>query len=64
MVQAWLIAELAIFEPEAVYEWMKKNDLAYSINGKAIQKICDSFRIPNDWKEAYKQLRPELKKRT
>lgn len=63
MAQAWLIAELAIFEPEKVYEWFKKNDLTYSINGKAIQKICDSFRISNQWKEACKQLRPELKSR-
>lgn len=63
MAEAWLIAELAIFEPETVYAWFKKNDLTYSINGKAIQKICDSFRILDQWKEACKQLRPELKNR-
>ena len=63
MAQAWLIAELAVFEPEAVYRWFRGNDLKYSINGKAIQKICDSFRITAEWKEKYKQLRPELRKR-
>lgn len=63
MAQAWLIAELAIHEPEAVYEWFPKNDLKYNINGKAIQKICDSFRIAEDWKRKFKELRPELRKR-
>ncbi len=63
MGQAWLIAELAIWEPEAVYAWFQENDLKYNINGKAIQKICDSFRISDDWKEKFKQLRMELQKR-
>ena len=61
MAEGWLIAELAIFEPEAVYEWFRENNLKYNINGKAIQKICDSFRITEDWKQKYKELRPELK---
>ena len=63
MAQAWLIAELAVHEPEAVFEWFGINDLKYNINGKAIQKICDSFRISECWKEKYKELRPELRKR-
>ena len=63
MAQAWLIAEIAVHEPEAVYEWFQKNDLKYNINGKAIQKICDSFRISDEWKAEYKKLRPELRKR-
>ena len=61
MAEGWLVAELAIFEPEAVYEWFRENNLKYNINGKAIQKICDSFRITGDWKQKYKELRPELK---
>ena len=61
MAQAWLIAELAVHEPEAVFEWMPGNGLKYNINGKAIQKICDSFRISNEWKERFKMLRSELK---
>ena len=63
MAESWLIAELAIYEPEAVYAWFQKNDLKYNINGKAIQKICDSFRIAEDWKHKFKELRPELRKR-
>lgn len=61
MGQAWLIAELAVFEPEFVLDWMPENGLAYNINGKAIQKICDSFRISKEWKEKFKALRPGLK---
>lgn len=61
MAQGWLLAELAVHEPEAVYAWMQKNDLKYNIGGKAIQKICDSFRITDDWKEKFKKLRPALK---
>lgn len=63
MGQAWLIAELAVHEPETVYAWMQKNDLKYNINGKAIQKICDSFRITDEWKIEFKKLRPMLRER-
>lgn len=63
MAQAWLIAELAVHEPETVLDWMGKNDLKYNINGKAIQKICDSFRISQEWKERFKSLRQKLKDR-
>ena len=61
MAEAWLIAELAIFEPEAVLAWLPGNGLRYNINGKAIQKICDSFRISPEWKERFKALRPVLR---
>ena len=63
MAQAWLIAELAVHEPEAALDWFGKNDLKYNINGKAIQKICDSFRITDDWKAEFKKLRPSLRDR-
>ena len=62
MAEAWLIAELAVYEPDAVYAWMPGNNLSYKINGKAVQKICDSYRITNDWKDRFKALRPILKK--
>lgn len=65
MAQAWLIAELAVFEPEAVFDWMQAdNTLSYHINGKAIRKICDSFRISAQWKQRFKSLRIRLKNRT
>jgi hypothetical protein len=63
MAQAWLIAELAVHEPEAVHRWLSGSRLKYNITGKAIQKICDSFRISNQWKEEFKKLRPELRLR-
>ncbi len=62
MGEAWLIAELAVDEPEIVWKWMEHNHLNYNINGKAIQKICDSFRIADDWKEKFKSLRATLKR--
>jgi hypothetical protein len=63
MAEAWLIAEIAVHEPEIIYAWFQENDLKYNINGKAIQKICDSFRITNEWKAEFKNLRPALRKR-
>ena len=61
MGEAWLIAELAIHEPETVFTWLSGNGLKYNINGKAIQKICDSYRISDEWKNQFKSLRAELK---
>lgn len=61
MAEAWLIAELAVDEPETVHAWMADNDLRYDVNGCAIQKICDSFRISAAWKDAFKAHRPQLK---
>ena len=61
MAQSWLIAELTISEPEIVLNWMTTNGLSYNINGKAIQKISDSFRITDEWKKKFKDLRAELK---
>ena len=61
MGEAWLIAELSISQAEFVFTWMKTNGLEYNINGKAIQKICDSYRITDEWKEKFKLLKPTLK---
>lgn len=62
MGEAWLIAELAVYEPKNVLNWIKINGLRYEINGKAIQKICESYRIADEWKKSFKGLRAELKK--
>jgi hypothetical protein len=61
MAQGWLIAELAIFEPEYVHHWLRECDLHYSITGKAVQKITDSFRVSTEWKDTFKALRPLLR---
>ena len=63
MAEAWLIAELTVHEPELVHQWLSQNGLKYNINGKAIQKICDSFRVADEWKERFKALRPTLRLR-
>lgn len=63
MAEAWLIAELAVPEPEAVHAWMAGNQLDYRVNGKAIQKICDSYRIRPEWKARFRALRSSCRER-
>ena len=63
MAQAWLISDLAVFEPEAIYAYLEICQLKYSITGKAVQKICDSFRISAEWKARFRALRPILKEK-
>lgn len=65
MAEAWLLCELAVFFPERMLDYFKRdNDLDYSINSKAIQKISDSYRIEPDVKEQFKSLRKSLKERS
>lgn len=61
MAEGWLLSELAVFQPEAVFEWLRACGLGYGICGKAIQKICDSYRISPQWKERFRSLRPLLR---
>ena len=57
MAEAWLIADLAVFNMADVAEFMEKTDIAYNIAGKAIQKMCDSFRISAEDKAYMRSLR-------
>lgn len=57
MGEAWLLADLTIYNPEECLEYIASKPLKYNIIGKAIQKICDSFRIPDDVKNKVKELR-------
>lgn len=61
MAEAWLICDLAVFNPEVVYDFLKKSTLHYNILGKAIQKISDSFRFTKEQKEQFKALRESLR---
>lgn len=61
MAQAWLIADLCIYAPKQTIEFLTNNKLKYNIIGKAIQKICDSYRIDIKTKELCKSLRNKLK---
>ncbi len=61
MAQAWLIADLGVFNIEAVKRFLETTNLNYNITGKAVGKLCDSFRISKEDKEYVKSLRPKLK---
>jgi hypothetical protein len=65
MAEGWLICELAVFFPERILAWFEnENNLSYKINSKAIQKICDSYRIADDTKARFKTLRETMKARS
>ena len=57
MAEAWLISYLGIYSPRTMFDYIKGCPLKYNIIGKGIQKICDSFRISDEWKEKFKSLR-------
>lgn len=64
MAEGWLICELTIFFPEEMLGWFKNgNKLNYKINSKAIQKICDSYRITDEVKARFKAQREFLRNR-
>lgn len=62
MAEAWLISYLAIYYPEETIVYLANCNLNYNIVGKAIQKICDSFRISNEYKNKFKEIRKKYKK--
>lgn len=62
MAEAWLISYLAIYHPEKTYEYLLNCNLDYNIVGRAIQKICDSFRIDSEYKNKVKKIREKYKK--
>lgn len=62
MAEGWLISYLAIYHPEETYEYLKKCDLKYNIVGKGIQKICDSYRVSDEWKSRFREIRGRYKK--
>lgn len=57
MAEAWLISYMAIYHPDKTIKYIKTCPLKYNIMGKAIQKICDSYRISDDYKNRFKELR-------
>jgi len=61
MAEAWLISYLAIYYPDKTLNYLKDCDLNYDIVGRAIQKICDSFRISNEYKLKFKEIRKKYK---
>lgn len=63
MAEAWLISYLGIYYPDETYDYLLNCPLNYDIVGRAIQKICDSFRISNEWKEKFKSIREKYKRK-
>lgn len=61
MAEAWLISYLGIYHPEKTMAYLRVCPLKYNIVGKAIQKICDSFRVSDEWKAQFKELRRRYK---
>lgn len=61
MAEAWLICDLAVFNPKETIRFIEESDLSYKILGKAIQKMVDSFRIKAEDKLYVKSLRLKLK---
>ena len=61
MAEAWLISYLAIYHPQETFKYLDNCNLNYNIVGKAIQKICDSFRISDEYKNKIKELRKKYK---
>jgi len=57
MAEAWLLADLAIYNSVEVLKFIANKSLNYSIIGKGIQKISDSFRISDEIKQKAKELR-------
>lgn len=61
MAEAWLISYLAIYFPDKTLKYLNDCNLSYDIVGKGIQKICDSFRIDDEYKEKFKLIRKKYK---
>ena len=61
MGETWLLCELAIYHPDEIYEYIKNSKLDYKTKSKAISKIYDSFRISEDNKKRFVDLRNIIK---
>lgn len=57
MAEAWLLADLAIYNSIEVLKFIASKSLKYNIIGKGIQKISDSFRISDEIKQKAKGFR-------
>lgn len=57
MGEAWLISYLAIYNPNKTLEFLSSKPLKSNIVLKAIQKICDSYRISDNYKNQFKEIR-------
>ena len=56
MAEAWLLATVAIQYPNEIYDFLKETQ-DVTLKRKTISKINDSFRINEDIKNKFKELR-------
>lgn len=56
MAEAWLLATVAIYYPNEVYDYFLECD-DLTLKRKTISKMVDSFRIDEATKERFKGLR-------
>ncbi|MBQ3441163.1 DNA alkylation repair protein [Candidatus Saccharibacteria bacterium] len=57
MAIAWLLSECFIKFPEATFSYLQVSKLPKWIFNKTISKICDSYRVEPEMKEALRKLR-------
>lgn len=57
MAEAWLVCELYVKFPKETFEFIEKNNLNKFTQNKSISKICDSYRVSKEEKEALKEKR-------
>ena len=57
MALAWALAECYIHHPEATHPYFTAKHFASWVHNKAIQKICESYRISPETKTQLKLLR-------
>lgn len=57
MALAWALAECYIYHPEATHPYFTATRFAPWVHNKAIQKICESYRISPETKAQLKLLR-------
>ncbi len=61
MGEAWLLSYLAMCDADRTYAYLQSCALDYSIVGKAIQKICDSYVVSAENKARFKGIRAARK---
>lgn len=61
MAEGWLLSYLGMYHPEKTLEYLAKCPVDYRIAGKAIQKICDSYRVTPEWKQRFRDIRKNYK---
>ncbi len=57
MMQAWYFAELAAMRYEEALPWFEERRLGRWIHNKALQKACESLKIPDERKAYLKSLK-------